>query len=50
MARRASVNPIVERACTEGSYEFLCGRCKKSAFFSDDLRVLQVPDILHPTP
>ncbi|KAF4078406.1 hypothetical protein AMELA_G00198820 [Ameiurus melas] len=41
MVRRAYVNTSVEKTLTEGSYELKCGKCKKFACFSDDLRVLQ---------
>ncbi|XP_060793792.1 probable ATP-dependent RNA helicase DDX58 isoform X2 [Neoarius graeffei] len=41
VARRAHMNLSVEKTRTEGSYQLLCGRCKKFACFSDDLRVLQ---------
>ncbi|KAG7323493.1 hypothetical protein KOW79_013195 [Hemibagrus wyckioides] len=41
MARRAHENSNVEKTQTEGSYKFLCGKCKTFACFSDDLRVLQ---------
>ncbi|KAK3519264.1 hypothetical protein QTP70_023125 [Hemibagrus guttatus] len=41
VARRAHENSNVEKTQTEGSYKFLCGKCKKFACLSDDLRVLQ---------
>ncbi|KAI5096188.1 putative ATP-dependent RNA helicase DDX58, partial [Silurus meridionalis] len=41
VARRSYVNLSGEKTLTEGSYELLCGKCKKFGCFSDDLRVLQ---------
>ncbi|MCI4387845.1 hypothetical protein PGIGA_G00079020 [Pangasianodon gigas] len=41
VARRAHANSSVEKTLTEGSYELLCGKCKKFACSSDDLRVLK---------
>ncbi|GAA6083714.1 probable ATP-dependent RNA helicase DDX58 isoform X1, partial [Tachysurus ichikawai] len=55
VARRAHVNSNEEKSQIDGSYQFLCGKCKKFVCLSDDLRVLQVLNtlhsiILHPTP
>ncbi|MCJ8742078.1 hypothetical protein PDJAM_G00078240 [Pangasius djambal] len=41
VARRAHANLNVEKSLTEGSYQLLCGKCKKFACSSDDLRVLK---------
>ncbi|XP_047662804.1 probable ATP-dependent RNA helicase DDX58 isoform X1 [Tachysurus fulvidraco] len=41
VARRALANPNDEKTQIDGSYHFLCGKCKKFVCLSDDLRVLQ---------
>ncbi|KAK9954750.1 hypothetical protein ABG768_016796 [Culter alburnus] len=40
-ARRDHVSASPDKPKTRGSYRLLCGKCKKFACFSDDLRVVQ---------